>query len=656
MNALDTFKARKGSGCVDDMDMKVRLLFTADGALLGERIALALQERGAGLSFGLYDEGDLDQRSVSATLVVWTAEARASSDVLLACENAMAERSLVPVGGPGQAPEAFSELTPISLSGWTGEADDPRWRFVLDELALAARRGGTRNGDDSGADGPRDRVANEGRSGADADAGGAAAVAEPAKESFASAHVAEASGVQASRAASSPPARAGGALRSRFAARPNIAALAAGFVASLFVMGGAAFVAGVSAYRAKPALAAVAPAEELADAPASMRTLTAAPSAVDPPPIVAFAEPVGGPAFGRVEAAEDDAPRGGDSETPPADDVIGRLAWASTEVEGEAAGDAAIEAVVGLGAPTVEAAAAALAIAADGAGGVAAPVKLAAAPTVPTDADDPLAATADDVAAGAPVGAFRDCEACPYLVVAPAGAFAIGSPASEAARTYDEYVVSDIEMPAAFAIGAHEVTFGQWDACVADGGCRGYRPSDVGWGRGERPVVNVSFEDAQSYVDWLSRKTGKAYRLPSEAEWEYAARARADGPFGFGRGLSPRKANYHGDYPYDGPKGVYRRKTTPVGAFSANAFGLYDVHGNVWEWTADCWMAGARVADPGPRPVDAGAGGDCAQRVLKGGAWSTGGWRLRAAHREATPLGTRNFSTGFRVVRDAPQG
>ncbi|MEO1014610.1 MAG: formylglycine-generating enzyme family protein [Pseudomonadota bacterium] len=614
---------------------KVRLLFTADGAALGERVALALQEQGVGLSFGLFDEGDLDPRPVTATIVIWTAQARASSDILLACDNAMAARSLVPIGGSGQAPEAFAELAPINLSGWTGDVDDPRWRFVLDELSLAGRRGEVRNTEED--------VRN-----ADQEASAAAAP-------IASIEVASATAASAPRRNTSAP-RSQSPFRKRLAARPNVAAIAAGFAASLMVTGGAAFIAGVSAYRAGPALAANAP-----DAPASMRTLTASappaaaadpalsPAASSAAPIAAFIEPSpaaklamesGGDIAGDASGAEQ-AESAAAQEALSSDDVIGRLAWATTSQTG----DAAVEEIVSSTSSANEA---------DGA--VDDPTVLAAA-AIPEAPEDPLEPdVADALGATLPEGAFRDCDVCPALVVAPAGAFAIGSPAGEAARTYDEYVVSDVEMPTAYAIGVHEVTFAQWDACVSDGGCRGYRPSDVGWGRGARPVVNVSFEDAQGYVDWLSRRTGHAYRLPSEAEWEYAARAKANGPFGFGHGLSPERANYHGSYPYDGPKGVYRRKTTPVGAFAANAFGLYDVHGNVWEWTADCWMAGARVPDPGAKPVDAGAGGDCSKRVVKGGAWSTGGWRLRAAHREATPTAARNFSTGFRVVRAAPEG
>ena len=131
----------------------------------------------------------------------------------------------------------------------------------------------------------------------------------------------------------------------------------------------------------------------------------------------------------------------------------------------------------------------------------------------------------------------------------------------------------------------YEVTFSEWEACVSAGGCNGYRPDDRGWGRGNRPVMNVSWDDAQSYVRWLSSKTGHNYGLLSESEWEYVARAGTETPFYFGSTISTDQANYNGNYTYgSGREGVYRRKTLPVGRFSANVWGVYDMHGNVWEW------------------------------------------------------------------------
>ena len=134
-----------------------------------------------------------------------------------------------------------------------------------------------------------------------------------------------------------------------------------------------------------------------------------------------------------------------------------------------------------------------------------------------------------------------------------------------------------------FAVGKFEVTFAEWDACLSGGGCS-HRPGDAGWGRGKRPVINVSWNDAKAYVAWLSRQTGRAYRLLSEAEWEYAARAGTTTPFSTGRTITSDQANFNSNR-----IGQYRQQTVPVGLFSANGFGLHDMHGNVAEWVEDCW-------------------------------------------------------------------
>ena len=199
-----------------------------------------------------------------------------------------------------------------------------------------------------------------------------------------------------------------------------------------------------------------------------------------------------------------------------------------------------------------------------------------------------------------------------------------------------------------FAVGVYEVNgaFAEWDACVSDGGCGGYRPDDEGSGRGRRPVVNVNWKDAQSYVRWLSRKTGKRYRLLSESEWEYVARAGTSGPFHYGKTLSTVQANYDGRYTYgSGRKGEYRRGTVPVGSFPANAFGLHDVHGNVREWVDDCWHGDYRGA-----PADGSAwtsGGECSRRVLRGGSWLA--FRGTSARQSATgtPPVSGAAATGF---------
>ena len=245
---------------------------------------------------------------------------------------------------------------------------------------------------------------------------------------------------------------------------------------------------------------------------------------------------------------------------------------------------------------------------------------------------------------------FRDCPECPEMVVVPAGSFMMGSPAHEEGRAQDEGPVHRVTIGEPFAVGVYEVTFEEWDACVSGGGCNRYRPDDEGWGRGRRPVVNVSWEDAKSYVDWLSMKTQQEYRLLSESEWEYVARAGTTTPFHHGATISTEQANYYGDSTYgSGRKGVVRWKTVPVGSFPANGFALHDVHGNVWEWVEDCWHRRYRGA-----PADGSAwihGGDCSLRVLRGGSWFGIPSNLRSAFRGRLVPGDRYVRGGFRVAR-----
>ena len=248
-----------------------------------------------------------------------------------------------------------------------------------------------------------------------------------------------------------------------------------------------------------------------------------------------------------------------------------------------------------------------------------------------------------------PGDVFRDCDACPEMVVVPAGSYLMGSPASEAGREDNEGPVHRVTMAQPFAVGKYEVTFAEWEACVAGGGCGGYRPSDAGWGRGTRPVINVSWKDAQAYVRWLSEKTGQGYRLLSEAEWEYVARAGTTTAYHTGATISTEQANYNGNYTYgSGRKGKYRKQTVPVGSFPANGFGLHDVLGNVWEWTQDCWNVGY-----GGAPADGRAweSGECGDRVLRGGSWGYTPRYLRSADRDRVTTGFRNNSGGFRLAR-----
>ena len=244
---------------------------------------------------------------------------------------------------------------------------------------------------------------------------------------------------------------------------------------------------------------------------------------------------------------------------------------------------------------------------------------------------------------------FRDCAECPEMVVVPAGSFTMGSPPDEEVREDNEGPQHRVTIPAPFAVGKYEVTFAEWDACVTAGGCGSHRPDDEGWGRSRRPVVNVSWTDSQAYVRWLSRKTGARYRLLSEAEWEYAARARTTTAFWWGNEVGRNQANCS---ECGSRWDIW--KTGPVGSFAANGFGLHDVHGNVWEWVEDCWHGDYEGAptDGSVRKTGAWmATGYCNDRVLRGGSWAAVPWRLRSAYRYVYSAWDRSGTVGFRVAR-----
>lgn len=236
---------------------------------------------------------------------------------------------------------------------------------------------------------------------------------------------------------------------------------------------------------------------------------------------------------------------------------------------------------------------------------------------------------------------FRDCADCPEMVVVPPGEFPMGSSPDAPGHQPSEGPQRSVTFEKPFAIGRYEVTFAQWDGCVAAGGCT-HEPNDRDWGRGNRPVIYVSWQDAHEYTAWLSERTGHTYRLPSEAEWEYAARAGATGDY------------WWGEHPIEGlavcmdcgPNGDV---TAPVGSFPPNPFGLYDVHGNVWEWTEDCWNGTYAGAPSDGRPW---LTGECDKRVVRGGAWGRPSDELRLAHREGDDLSLRSGKRGFRVVRE----
>jgi formylglycine-generating enzyme required for sulfatase activity len=240
---------------------------------------------------------------------------------------------------------------------------------------------------------------------------------------------------------------------------------------------------------------------------------------------------------------------------------------------------------------------------------------------------------------------FKDCARCPRMVVIPAGEFTMGSPPSDQqAETQHRVTIA-----APFAVSKFEITFDQWDDCVRNHGCGGYRPEDQGWGRGKRPVINLSWENAKDYVSWLSAKTGKPYRLLSEAEWEYAARAGTTTPFGFGATISPSQANFDGSTDGSGPSELNRQKTLPVGSFPANAFGLHDMHGNAWEWVEDCWHDDytAKAPTDGSAWVEDG----CRGHVGRGGSWEDSQSELRSSARSGGFKDELSSTDGLRIAR-----
>lgn len=230
---------------------------------------------------------------------------------------------------------------------------------------------------------------------------------------------------------------------------------------------------------------------------------------------------------------------------------------------------------------------------------------------------------------------FQDCDFCPQMVVVPAGSFTMGGE-SEGPR-------HRVAIARRFAVGRYEITFAQWDACAAAGGCGKRRAGDRNWGRGARPAIYVSWRDARSYVRWLRKFLGQPYRLLSEAEWEYAARAGTRTAYSWGVAAGRNRANCKGcGSRWDG------RKTAKVGTFAPNAFGLHDMHGNAREWVADCWHASYRGA-----PADGSArteGANCKRRVLRGGSWSDIPWDIRSASRKAGKYKDRDSKSGFRVA------
>lgn len=257
-------------------------------------------------------------------------------------------------------------------------------------------------------------------------------------------------------------------------------------------------------------------------------------------------------------------------------------------------------------------------------------------------AKSPVLKSPGEAAALPPHSMFRDCADCPEMVVVPTGSFVMGSKETEAKHSSDESPQHLVKVQA-FAIGVFDITFAEWDECVNHGGCQGNpKGNDHGWGRNRRPVLGVSWDDAQQYVQWLSSHAGVKYRLPSEAEWEYATRAGSQTPYWTGDSINTSQANF----------GNTMEKTEPVGSYDKNSFGLYDVVGNSWQWVEDCYT---QYYDGAPTDGSARLDGDCSKRVFRGGDYYDDSKNLRSADRSYSHVTDHLDNGGFRVARTLNQ-
>ncbi|TAN48908.1 MAG: formylglycine-generating enzyme family protein [Rhodospirillales bacterium] len=243
---------------------------------------------------------------------------------------------------------------------------------------------------------------------------------------------------------------------------------------------------------------------------------------------------------------------------------------------------------------------------------------------------------------------FKDCDDCPEMVIVPAGSFVMGSQTGHE----NERPEHKVTIAKSFALGRFEITFDDWQLCVDAKACT-RSPDDHQWGKAKRPVMNVTFDDVTQYLTWLSKKTGKRYRLPSEAEWEWAARGGAKTIYPWGDGMEDGLANCRscGAEPFGG------FSSAPVGSYPPNGYGLYDMTGNVWEWVQDCWhpdhTGASKDAKPrGPETQSLPGIPACLARVMKGGAWYYFAPMARPAARARNDSRVLSYVLGFRVARE----
>jgi formylglycine-generating enzyme required for sulfatase activity len=247
-----------------------------------------------------------------------------------------------------------------------------------------------------------------------------------------------------------------------------------------------------------------------------------------------------------------------------------------------------------------------------------------------------------------PKDSFKECDVCPEMVVVPKGSYMMGTPAEEPDRFKGEDPIHRVSFAKPFAVGRFTISFDEWDACLADGGCARNKGDDKGFGRGRMPAQGINFEAAKSYLTWLSKKVGRTYRLPSESEREYFTRAGTSTPFWFGNTISAQDANYQASTPYGGgPRGVDSERPVVVDSYAPNPFGLYQVHANVFEWTEDCFNK--RYTEDTPVDGSPWLEGDCHKRMLRGGTWDWSANMVRSGYRGDAIVDVGGHS--FRVVR-----
>ncbi|NVK17105.1 MAG: formylglycine-generating enzyme family protein [Methylocystaceae bacterium] len=234
---------------------------------------------------------------------------------------------------------------------------------------------------------------------------------------------------------------------------------------------------------------------------------------------------------------------------------------------------------------------------------------------------------------------FQDCNTCPKLIVVGPGSFIMGDDDNYKYERPAHKVTIDYP----YALGKFEVTFDEWDACAQEGPCK-KDPDDHNWGRGIYPIINLTYDDINVYLKWISQKTGQTYRLPSEAEWEYAARAGTTSEYWWGDKPGKNNANCRKCGSQWSGLG-----SAPVGSFRPNPWGFHDMHGNAWDWVADCWTPHYAMA---PTDGSARLDGDCQQRVTRGGSWYYFPKLSRSAYRYKNHVNVFSYNISFRVLRE----